>query len=332
MVESFTSKVVDIMSKYLAKIKIFAPLLPPVGDIPDDLEKYSIESFIWGKGDTNEEIRILLPRPIKKTDKISSDDSIVQFYYVVEIIVFADAIEDAASRSIYLLEQVLDTSSLYSQATSKIVNLLSIVNLSQIEEILRKKSGSFEKGLFKTYRLQDIKAFPPGRLVFLTDQGAKKIGRNLFWFRRGLIELSSLNRFTSFYTAFSQLHEYFKELTDYRTNQKPLIFFVEQRLKFPKDTFKKWSDLRSRILHYGNKQDDFQKLNNEARASLTDIYKATYYGIMQFITDNPPAPGLLLFFDDLEKEIVEATPDVISRLQAISDIRNTGYKEIILSS
>ncbi len=318
------------MPKYLTKIKIYAPLLPPMGDIPDDQVNNVIESFIWGKADSNEEIKIIFPHPIKKTDKISSNDLIAQFYYDVEITVFADTIEDAASRSIFLLEQVLDTSSLYSQAASKIVNLISIVNLSQIEEVLRTKTGSFEKGLFKTYNLQQVKAFPPGRLIFLTDQGAKKIGRNLFWFRRGLIELSSLNRFTSFYTAFSQLGEYLKELTEYKNAQNPIISFVEEKLKMPKDTFKRWSDIRGSIIHYGNKQDDFQKLNTVAKENLGDIYKAAYYGIMRFITDKPPTPATLLFFDDLEKEIVEATPDVVDKLSAISYARSKGYKEIVL--
>lgn len=318
------------MSKYLTKIKIYAPLLPPIGDIPDEEANNAIESFIWGKEDTNEEIKIVFPHLIKKTDTISSNDLMTQFYYVVEVTVFADTIEDAASRSIFLLEQVLDTSSLYSQVASKIVNLISIVNLSQIEEILRKKSGFFEKGLFKTYNLQNIKAFPPGRLVFLTDKAVKKIGRNLFWFRRGLIELSSLNRFTSFFTAFSQLGEYFKELIEYRTIQKPLVFFVEQKLKLSQNSFKTWSDLRASILHYGNKRNDFQKLNNEAKESLSDMYKAAYYGIMKFITDEPPNPAPLLFYDDLEKEVVGATPDVISKLSAINIARSKSYKEILL--
>lgn len=303
----------------------------PVGDMPNDqVENMLIESLIWGKGDTNEEIKIILPRPVRKTDKISQSDPIAQFYYFVEITSFADTIEDAASRSIYLLEQVLDTSSLYSQAASKIVSVISIVNLSQIEKILTERTGSFEKGFFKTYNLQNVKVFPPGRLIFLSDQGAKKIGRNLFWFRRGLIELSSLNRFVAFCTTFSELGEYFKELPEYKKNESPLVFFVEKKLGLPKDTFKKWRDLRAQILHFGNKQDDFQVLNTKAKENLEDMYKAAYYGIMRFFTDNPPLPSPLIFFDDLDMEIVNATPEILEQLAAIHEKRNKGYREILV--
>ncbi|HEC65769.1 MAG TPA: hypothetical protein ENI23_10765 [bacterium] len=319
------------MFKYLVKFKIYAPLLPPLGDIPhDQVEKAVIESYIWGKSDSKEEIRIIFPRPLKKGDSLSQDDPIAQFYYNVEVLVPVDTIENAASRAVYLLEQVLDTSSLFSQASSKIKDFVSVVNLTQIEEIIKNKSGSFEKGVFMTPKLKDVKVFPPGRLVFLTDKGAKKIGRNLFWFRRGLTEMSSLERFISFFTAFKELGEYFKELPEYKNMSDPLVSYVEEKLRLPKDTFKKWSDLRGKIIHFGNKLDDFQTLNKEAKGNLEDVYKTAYYGIMRFFTDNPPVPSPIIFFDDLDTEIVKATSEIVEQLTAIQEKRNKGYKEVAI--
>lgn len=137
------------MLKYLTKIKAFVPLMPPMGDLPDSESAKLVENLSW-VNDQDEEIKFLFSHPIKKYTKTSEKELYDSNFlnYSVEITTKADTIEDAANRSIFLLEQVLDTSSFFSQAASKILELVSIVDLTQIEEIIKNKRGSFEKGFF----------------------------------------------------------------------------------------------------------------------------------------------------------------------------------------
>jgi len=320
------------MHKYLITAKAFIPLLPPLGDMPDNQQNIiGAESFIWETGQ-EEKIKIKFYKLLKKTDSISEEELPKLLNYNIEIYCLAENINDAASRSIFLLEQSLDTSALWSQAASKITEFISIVDLTQIEDVIKNKQGCFEKGLFVKHKIENLKSFPPGRLIFLSDEGAKKIGRNLSWFRKGLTEFSPLYRFTSFYASLSQLGDYLNSFSVYSelTEKDALIKFIEDELKFPKGSFKLWGDLRGKIIHYGNKPDDFQSLNKEAKDNLEDIYKAAYYGIFKFFVDNPPPPSPIIFFDNINKQVIQGTPDIIKDLAAIQKKRNNNYLEILI--
>lgn len=321
------------MDKFLTKAVTFIPLLPPIGDIPNEQKsgKNQVESMSWVNGDTREEIKFIFHKPIKREDTISQEELLDFFHYQTEITTTANSIEEAASRSIFILEQVLDTSSLYSQAESKVLEFTSVVNLTQIKDVIENKRDNFEKGMFKRQNINRVKSFPPARLVFLTEQGIKTIGQNMFWFRRGLTEFSILNRFVSFFTALKELHNYFNQ-----AKQKDPKFpsnledFLNNQLKLPKDSYKNWKDIRNKIVHFSGRKHDYRKLIIETRQHISDLYKTCYFGIMRFITDNPPFPSPLLFFEDLEKETIMVTPEIILNLKEIWKRRNTGLNEVIV--
>jgi hypothetical protein len=321
------------MYKYLAKTLTFIPLMPPIGNIPDSEANNLIEYCSW-ENDLGEQIKIIFPHPIKKTDKTSEKEIYESrfFNYIVEITTEAGKIEDAADRSIFLLEQALDTCSFFAQAGGRILELISIVNLSQIEEIIKNKKGSFEKGSFAFQRVENIKTFPPAGLVFLTEHGIKNIGRNLFWLRRGLSEFNTLNRFVSFFTALKELDYYFKE--QHKTNSNfpsSVVDCIENHLKAPAGSFKKWSDIRNSIIHFSGKKEDYRKLNNKTKVNLSEIYKYCYYSIAKFFTDNPPPPIPIVFYDDIYKVVVDATPEIVEQLDYLWKNRNIGLTEYVIS-
>lgn len=316
------------MFTYLTKIKAFIPLVPPIGDLPDSESAKLVENLSW-ENEQGEEIKFVFPHPIRKYNKTTEKELYNFFNYTVEITIKTDTIEDAASRSIFLFEQVLDTSSFFSQAASKIVELVSIVNLTQIEEIIKNKRGSFEKGIFKKQRINQIKSFPPRRLVFLTEHGAKNIGRNLFWFRRGLSEFSTLNRFVSFFTALKELNFYFKaEHKKDSTFPSSVRDYVENHLGAPIGSSKKWGDIRNDIIHFSGRRKDYRDIYAKAKENLPELYQYCYYAIAKFLVDNPPPPSPILFYEDIEKAIVNATPEIVEELTSIWIKRHAGYKEI----
>jgi hypothetical protein len=323
------------MDKFLTKAVTFIPLLPPIGDIPPEQRsgKNQVESMSWVSNDTKEEIKFLFRKPIKGNDTISQTELQDFFHYQTEITTTAETIEEAANRSIFILEQVLDTSSLYSQAASKILEFTSIVNLTQIEDVIENKCDNFEKGMFKRQKLIEVKSFPPARLVFLTEQGIRTIGQNIFWFRRGLGEFSILNRFVSFFTALKELHNYFN-LAKQKDPKFPLSLedFLVNQLKLSSGSYENWKDIRNKIIHFSSRKQDYRKLNVEIRKHISELYKACYFGIMRFITDNPPLPSSLLFFEDLEKETIKATPEIVLNLKEIWKRRSTGLNEIIVNN
>jgi len=226
------------------------------------------------------------------------------------------------------LEQVLDTCSFFSQAGSRILEPISIVNLSQIEEIIKNKGGSYEKGSFAFQKINHIKSFPPGRFVFLTEHGIKNIGRNLFWFRRGLSDFNTLNRFVSFFTALKELDYYFKKQhTDDNNFPSSVKGYVETHLKAPEGSFRKWSEIRNSIVHFSGRKEKYRRLNNKAKENLSELYKYCYYAIAKFFTDNPPPPIPIVFYEDIDKVIVDATPEIVEHLTSIWNKRNKGYTE-----
>lgn len=316
------------MFTYLTKIKAFIPLMPPMGDLPNSESAELVENLSW-ENEQGEEIKFIFPHPIRKYDKTTEKELHNFFNYTVEITTKTDTIEDAANRSIFLLEQVLDTSSFFSQAASKIVELVSIVNLTQIEEIIKNKKGSYEKGIFKKQRIAHIKSFPPGKMVFLTEHGVKNIGRNLFWFRRGLSEFSTINRFVSFFTALKELDYFFKR--EYRKDNSfpsSVKNYVDNFLKAPTGSFDKWRIIRNRIVHFSDRETDYRTVYKDARENLSELYRYCYYAIAKFLTDKPPPPIPIVFYEDVNKVIVDATPEIVEQLTSIWIKRHKGYKEI----
>jgi len=306
--------------------------MPPVGNLPDSESDKLIENLAW-VNDQGEEIKFIFVHPIRKYDKTSEKELYESrfFDYTVEITTEADTVEEVADRSIFLLEQVLDTSSFYSQAASKILELVSIVNLTQIEEIIRNKQGSYEKGFFKKQKINQIKPFPPARMVFLTEHGTKNIGRNMLWFRKGLSELSTLNRFVSFFTALKELNYYFKK--EHRNNTDfPLSVkdYLENYLKAPAGSFKKWGDIRNEIVHFSGTKADYREVYRKAKENLAQLYEYCYYSIAKFLTDNPPPPIPIVFYEDVNKVIVDATPEIVEQLTSIWIKRHKGYNEFII--
>jgi len=319
------------MYKYLTTAQAYIPLLPPIGDIPENDAKGKLIEYLSWNNKEDEEIKFIFPFPIKRDAKISVKDLSILFNYKVEIITTAEEIEDAASRSIFLVEQVLDTSSFFCQAASKILNFISIVNLTQIEEVISKDGGEFERGFFRKQKLSETKAFPPGRMVFLTEDGIKNIGKNMFWFRRGLTEFSILFRFVSFFTALIELQTNFQQ-TSKKDKSCPTSVkdYVENSLGFAKGSFKKWSDIRNDIVHFSGRKKDYRNLTNQTKPELVNLYEAAYYSIGKFLTDTPPPPSPLIFYDDLEKEIVKADAKMAKEIKEVHNKRSKGYEEIVL--
>ena len=318
------------MYKFLTKAIVFAPLLPPVGDLPKDMpDNTSIESFSWKNDQFEVEIKFIFPEPIKKTHTISEKELHNFFHYKTEILTTGNTIREGASKSIFSLEQALDAGSFFSQAACKILEFVSIVNLTQIEDIIKKKNGSFEKGTFRKQKISETKSFPLGRLIFLTEMGTKKIGRNLFWFRKGLTEFSVLHRFVAFFTALEELNSYFQGANRKDGNFPPsLKDFLELSLKISPDSFRKWKNIRNDIVHFTSRKKDYRKISREARVNLPDLYNACYYAIARFFTNKTPKPSPLIFYEDLEKEVVETNPEIVKQLTLIHARRNKGFKEI----
>ena len=320
------------MFKFLTKAIIFASFLPPIGDLPKEELENEIENLSWVNSGNNDEIKFIFLRPIKKGDKISNGELHDFFKYKTEIITTADTIDEAASKSLFLLEQTLDNASFFGQSDCKILDFISIVNLTQIEEVIKKGRGSFEKGFFRKRSVNETKAFPPGRLVFLTEKGIKEIGRNLFWFRRGITEFSVLDRFVSFFTSLKELDYYFQEESKKnRAFPSSLRKFLEGYLGLSPESFKTWSCIRNDIIHFSGRKKDYRKISKEARDNLPGLYEACYYGIAKFLTDNPPKPSPLIFYEDLKKEIVKATTEIVKQLKIIQVRREKGYKEVKLN-
>ncbi|MEK7124122.1 MAG: hypothetical protein AAB877_00330, partial [Patescibacteria group bacterium] len=306
------------MSKFLTKAKTYITLLPPLGDIPINSPKnILVDNFAWENEENEVEIKFIFSKPLKVTDKISEKDLPGAFYYETEITITADSIEEAAERSVFILEQVLDTASLFSQATCKIIGFQSIVNLTQIECTLKKELDYFEKGTFRIQTLKETKAFPPGRLIFLSEKGIGGIGRNIFWFRKGLNEFSVLYRFVAFFTALKELDLYFKDANRVDNKYKSSVKdFIEKELNMSGE-FKIWGDIRNDIVHFSGRKKDFRKINQQVRKSLVNLYNATYFGIMKFFTDSPPPPSALILYDEIIKETVNITPEILSKLKEI---------------
>ncbi len=318
------------MYKYLTKIKAYIPLMPPIGNVPESQRGKLIENLSWSN-DEQEEIKFIFQKPIKKYDRTSEKELYEThfFDYSVEITTETENIADAAERSIFLLEQVLDTSSFYSQAASKIIELISIVNLTQIEEIIKHKKGSYEKGFFKKQRIQNIKSFPPGRMVFLTEHGIKNIGRNMYWFRKGLNEISLINRFVSFFTALIELNYYFhQENIKDNTFPRTVKDYIELSLGAKAGSFKNWADTRNAIIHFAGKKKDYRKLSKQAKDSIHELYKYCYYSIAKFITDTPPEPFPLVIYEEIDKVVVDSNKEIVDGLTEIWERRHKGYYDI----
>ncbi len=316
------------MFKYLTIAKAFVPLMPPIGDLPDSEAANLVEGIAY-ENNQGEHIKFVFSKPIRKGEKISEKEVYDFLHYSVEITTKADTIEEAANRSIFLLEQVLDTSTFFSQAGSKMQALVSIVNLTQIEEIIKNKKGNFEKGIFKKRKINEIKAFPPRRLVFLTEEGTKNIGRNLYWFRMGLSEFSTLSRFVSFFTALNETNYYFRrEHKKSETFPLSVKYYIETNLQYPIGSLKKWGAIRNKIIHFSGRKSDYRKLYREAKEHLPILYECCYYAIAKLLFDDLSPPSPIIFYEDIEKEIVDGTPEEVDRLTAIWMRRNKGYKEI----
>ncbi len=320
----------DIKSyKYLTRARVFATLFPPLGDLPNDFKK-EIENFSYQNN--GDEIKFIFHKPLRVNDRVGQSDLDKCFNYTVEIISIANTIQEGAHNSVFILEKVLDMISFLSQSTCRIIEFSSIVNLTQIENVINNKEGNYENGIFRKLLLNEIKSFPPGHLVFLSEQGIKTIGRNLHWFRTGLFEVSVLNKFVSFFTALKELDPYFRE-----GNQKDALYpssvkdFIENTLRYEQETYKKWGDIRNDILHIVGKRKDYRNISISARSNLPDLYKATYYGIAKFFTDNPLPLTPLIIHDDIEVEIIKATPEIVNQLNLIKKNRDS-VEEIVLTS
>lgn len=151
----------------------------------------------------------------------------------------------------------------------------------------------------------------------------------MFWFRRGLSEFSTLNRFVSFFTALKELNYYFKE--EHRkdgTFPASVKDYVENHLGAPIGSFKKWGNIRNDIIHFSGRRADYRNINKEAKENLPKLYAYCYYAIAKFLVDNPPPPSPILFYEDIEKENVNATPEIVEGLTSIWIKRHAGYKEI----
>ncbi len=151
----------------------------------------------------------------------------------------------------------------------------------------------------------------------------------MFWFRRGLSEFSTLNRFVSFFTALKELNYYFKE--EHRkdgTFPASVKDYVENHLGAPIGSFKKWGNIRNDIIHFSGRRADYRNINKEAKENLPKLYAYYYYAIAKFLVDNPPPPSPILFYEDIEKENVNATPEIVEGLTSIWIKRHAGYKEI----
>lgn len=188
-----------------------------------------------------------------------------------------------------------------------------------------------KKGIFRRQKINETKSFPPGRLVFLTEKGNRKIGRNLFWFRKGLTEFSVLHRFIAFFTALTELDSYFQG--ENRKNPKfppSLKIFLKDNLKISPDILKGWKGIRNDIIHFTSKKKDYRKINQDARLNLPDLYNTCYYAIAKFFTTNPPKPSPIIFYEDLDKEVIKVTPEIVKKLTLIHARRNRGYREIII--